>query len=167
MPVTGRCGNRDRAFLSLRKGRLAVMTRDGVAEKEMRQIGEVAEAVGLSLRTIRHWEEIGLVLPSGRSAGGFRLYTDADVERLRLVKKMKPLGFTVEEMREVLSICDRLRRGDEPQGASRSLVRRLDDYTAVAAERCEGLRAQLAAARAIADQLRAERNGILMKGPPR
>jgi len=49
----------------------------------MHQIGQVAGAVGLSLRTIRHWEEVGLVLPSGRSAGGFRLYTDQDTaERL-------------------------------------------------------------------------------------
>ena len=143
------------------------MTRDGVAAEEMRQIGEVAEAVGLSLRTIRHWEEMGLVLPSGRSAGGFRLYTDADAERLRLVKQMKPLGFTVEEMRDVLSIWDQLRSGDEPKEASGSLVRRLDDYTAVAAERCDGLRAQLAAARAITDQLRAEWNGPRMKGAPR
>jgi DNA-binding transcriptional MerR regulator len=51
---------------------------------EMHQIGQVAEAVGLSPRTIRHWEEIGPVLPSGRSAGGFRLSTDRDAERLRM-----------------------------------------------------------------------------------
>ncbi len=61
------------------------------------QIGEVAELVGLSLRTIRHYEEVDLVPPSGRSSGGFRLYTDADIARLRLVKHMKPLDFTLEE----------------------------------------------------------------------
>lgn len=144
-----------------------VMTRGDVAEDGMRQIGEVAEVVGLSSRTIRHWGGIGLVLPSGRSTGGFRLYTDADVERLGLVKEMKPLGFTVAEMREVLSLCDRLRSGDEALEASGSLVRRLEDYTAVAAERCAGLWAELAAARAMTEQLRAEWSGVPMRGAPR
>jgi DNA-binding transcriptional MerR regulator len=74
----------------------------------MHQIGEVAEAVGLSLRTIRYYEETGLVLPSGRSAGGFRLYTDSDIDRLRLVKQMKPLELTIDEMRELLTVRDRL-----------------------------------------------------------
>jgi DNA-binding transcriptional MerR regulator len=45
----------------------------------MMQIGEAAERVGLSLRTIRHWDEVGLVVPSARSNGGFRLYTEADI----------------------------------------------------------------------------------------
>ena len=45
------------------------------------QIGQVAEATGLSLKTIRHYDEVGLVTPSERSPGGFRLYTTADVDR--------------------------------------------------------------------------------------
>ena len=44
------------------------------------QIGEVAERTGLSLRTLRHYDEIGLLRPAGRSDGGFRLYTADDVE---------------------------------------------------------------------------------------
>ncbi len=51
-------------------------------ERAALRIGEVADRVGLSLRTIRHYDEIGLVVPSDRSAGGFRLYTEADVVRL-------------------------------------------------------------------------------------
>ncbi|CAM5727047.1 hypothetical protein SBADM41S_09163 [Streptomyces badius] len=45
------------------------------------QIGEVAARTELSLRTIRHYEETGLVVPSARSRGGFRLYTEYDVAR--------------------------------------------------------------------------------------
>lgn len=52
------------------------------------QIGEAAEGAGLSIRTIRHYEEAGLVVPSARSDGGFRLYTEADLDRLRVVKRM-------------------------------------------------------------------------------
>jgi len=66
------------------------------------QIGEVAECTSLSLQTIRYYEEIGLVSPSAHTQGGFRLYTEADVERLRLVKRMKPLEFSMDEMRDLL-----------------------------------------------------------------
>jgi DNA-binding transcriptional MerR regulator len=70
------------------------------------QIGEVAERTGLSLRTIRYYEEVGLVVPSARSQGGFRLYQEQEIERLRLIMRMKPLGFQLEEMRELLAILD-------------------------------------------------------------
>lgn len=119
------------------------------------QIGEVAEAVGLSVRTVRHWEEMGLAEPSGRSPGGFRLYTDDDAERLRLVKHMKPLGFTLEEMREVLRLWDRL-SSERGEGPRRSAAERLEAYADAAEERCAGLRRQLAAARDIARTLRSE-----------
>ncbi|HEY5980953.1 MAG TPA: MerR family transcriptional regulator [Microlunatus sp.] len=66
------------------------------------QVGVVAERLGLSVRTLHHWEEKGLVAPSHRSTGGFRLYTEADIERLLLIRRMKPLGFSLEEMRELL-----------------------------------------------------------------
>ena len=55
------------------------------------QVGVVAERLGLSVRTLHHWEEKGLVTPSYRSSGGFRLYTEDDVERLLLIRRMKPL----------------------------------------------------------------------------
>ncbi|MFD0890935.1 MerR family transcriptional regulator, partial [Streptosporangium algeriense] len=71
-------------------------------------IGQVAARTELSLRTIRHYDEVGLVRPSARSQGGFRLYTEADVARLMVIRRMKPLGFTLEEMGELLSITDRL-----------------------------------------------------------
>ncbi|WP_026066110.1 MerR family transcriptional regulator, partial [Actinoalloteichus spitiensis] len=72
------------------------------------RIGEVAERTELSLRTIRHYEEAGLVEPSGRSQGGFRLYTEADVQRLMVIRRMKPLGFTLEQMRDLLDATERL-----------------------------------------------------------
>ncbi len=70
------------------------------------QIGEVAERTGLSLRTIRYYGEVGLAEPSARSQGGFRLYTEGDVQRLLLLKQMKPLGLSLEQMRELLAALD-------------------------------------------------------------
>ena len=72
------------------------------------QIGEVAERVGLSLRTVRYYEEAGLLTTAGRTPGGFRLYGDEAVDRLMVIKKMKSLGFTLEEMRSLLSVRDEL-----------------------------------------------------------
>lgn len=70
------------------------------------QIGEVAERTQLSLRTIRHYDQVGLVPPSGRSQGGFRLYTEVDVERLNHVRRITPLGFSLEETAEILTILE-------------------------------------------------------------
>lgn len=72
------------------------------------RIGEVADRIGLSLRSIRYYEESGLVEPSARTPGGFRLYTEPDVNRLLLIMQMKPLGFSLEEMGEVLGAIDAL-----------------------------------------------------------
>ncbi len=124
-------------------------------DHDMYQIGEVAKEVGLSLRTIRHYEEVGLVPPSGRTHGGFRLYTDDDVERLRLVKHMKPLEFSLEEMRDLLEARDRL-RADAAGDLRGELMDRLAMFADAAEQRCERLRDQLRAAETMADMLRRE-----------
>ena len=65
------------------------------------QIRDVAERTGLSLRTIRHYEEVGLLPAASRSTGGFRLYSDEALERLLVIKQMKPRGFSLDQMREL------------------------------------------------------------------
>jgi DNA-binding transcriptional MerR regulator len=67
-------------------------------------IGELAERTGLSLRTIRHYDEVGLLPATARTDGGFRVYSEEDFERLMVIKQMKPLGFSLEEMAEILNI---------------------------------------------------------------
>lgn len=81
------------------------------------KIGEVAERVGLSMRSLRYYEEAGLITPAGRTSGGFRLYSELDVQRLLLVMQMKPLDYTLEQMRQVLDDLDALGgRGPGGQG---------------------------------------------------
>lgn len=113
------------------------------------RIGTVAERTGLSLRTLRHWDEVGLVTPSGRTDGGFRLYTDTDVDRILLVRRMKPLGFSLDEMRDLLDVVHRLAAGEttDPDGAD--LRARLDEFTTTARAR----RADLARKLDMADEL--------------
>lgn len=115
------------------------------------QIGEVADRVGLSLRTIRYYEEIGLVEPSGRTNGGFRLYTEADIERLRLVKALKPVGMSLEALGELLQ-CAELLSGAEPDDLG-EVEHRFQDVLAQAHHRCDELEERLRAARAALREL--------------
>ncbi|MFI5547782.1 MerR family transcriptional regulator [Streptomyces sp. NPDC051815] len=127
------------------------------------QIGEVATRTELSLRTIRHYEETGLVTPSARSQGGFRLYTESDVARLMVIRRMKPLGFTLDQMRDLLEATDRLDSGAEPADAEltdaerRELLDRVRAYERSATEQVDRLRTQLSRAEefaaALADRL--------------
>ena len=124
------------------------------------QIGEVATLTGLSLRTLRYYEEVGLVTPSARSAGGFRLYTAVDVDRFELVKRMKPLDFSLEDMRGLLAVVDAL--DAEPDEAERArLLGELESLRAAADERVDTLRTRLAWAEEFAagldERVRAQR----------
>lgn len=128
-----------------------------VVDKEhLHQIGEVAERVGLSLRTVRYYEEQGLVRPAQRTNGGFRLYGDEEIARLELVKQMKPLGLTVQEMRELLDARDQL-EGAEPGSRAHGLaLDRLGNHAAATKRKAEQQRAKLAAAEGFAATLAEE-----------
>lgn len=65
-------------------------------------VGEVAAAAGISVRTLHHWDAVGLLPPSSRSASGYRDYSPADLERLRQVLTYRELGFGLEEVRAML-----------------------------------------------------------------
>ena len=68
------------------------------------QIGELANLVGMSPRTIRYYEEIGLLNSVKRIEGGKRVYTDRDIQRLKFIKRLKHLGLTLSEMHELEDI---------------------------------------------------------------
>ncbi|MEG9225442.1 MerR family transcriptional regulator [Aeromicrobium sp. Sec7.5] len=93
-------------------------------------IGEVATRTELSLRSLRHWEELGLLTPSGRTDGGFRLYTDDDVEKILVIRRMKPLGFSLDEMKAVMGDLAVLRSptsGEPDRSAARSHLAEIRD----------------------------------------
>ena len=98
------------------------------ATRGLLQIGDVADRTGLSLRTVRHYEEVGLLPVADRSPGGFRLYTDEAVTRLLVIKQMKPLEFTLEQMREVLDALDALDDPATDEATRAALLARLAEH---------------------------------------
>lgn len=107
------------------------------------KIGEVAERTALSIRSLRHYDELGLVSPSAHSPGGFRLYTEADVERLLLIRRMKPLGFSLDRMKDFCRALD-ARVGGEDGADDDNAAATITEIGAEAAERLERLRKHLA-----------------------
>lgn len=96
-------------------------------------IGELADRTGLSIRSVRHYDDVGLLHPTGRSEGGFRLYSDDDLQRLLVIRRMKPLGYSLEQMAELLAIVDGLATAD---GAERDRLQgELDAYVVDTEER--------------------------------
>jgi len=113
------------------------------------QIGELSEAVGLSLRTIRHYDDVGL-LPASRTEGGYRVYTEGDLRRMLAIRTLKPLGFSLEEMRGILDAIDAT-EADPDDDAARA---RLREYTEQVAAKREQMSVNLDRATSLVTQLR-------------
>lgn len=69
-------------------------------------VGEVARHAGLSVRTLHHWDERGLLVPSGRSASDYRLYSPADLRRMLQIQHLKSLGLSLDEVAAALDAPD-------------------------------------------------------------
>ncbi|AFR47862.1 MerR family transcriptional regulator [Gordonia sp. KTR9] len=129
------------------------MTDDGADTTGHLQIGAVATETGLSIKTIRHYDEVGLVIPSARSAGGFRLYTRADVDRLFVIRRMKPLGFTLDDMRKLLNAEGVLDDADASSADRGAALETLADFRERARHAGARLERQLDYARELTTQL--------------
>ena len=89
-------------------------------------VGQVAEQLGVTVRTLHHYDEIGLLVPSERTAAGYRLYNGRDITRLQHVVVYRRLGFALEEIALLLDdptadLAEHLRRQRE------AVMSRLDE----------------------------------------
>ena len=102
------------------------------------RIGEAAQLAGVTTRTLRYWEEIGLVTPSGHRGSGERLYSTAEIDRVARIRDLQGLlGFSLAEIRAVLDaddVLDRLRSAMR-EGARTDRRRRLLDEAIAANDR--------------------------------
>ncbi|SDM51446.1 DNA-binding transcriptional regulator, MerR family [Paenibacillus jilunlii] len=71
--------------------------------KQTWKVGELARLTGLTIRTLRYYDQIDLFAPSGYSDSGHRLYTEADIVRLQQILSLKELGLSLEEIKTVLT----------------------------------------------------------------
>jgi DNA-binding transcriptional MerR regulator len=103
---------------------------------EALKVGELAKRTGLTVRTLHHYDEIGLLKPSMHSEAGYRLYTAADVARLQQVLSLRQLGFSLEEVRDCLN-----RPGFAPLEVIRLHLARLREQIELQRKLCERLEA--------------------------
>ena len=82
----------------------AIPTTDGARDGDGTEltIGEAAELLGITVRALRHWESIDLLVPSWRTLGGHRLYVDADLERAQRILVYREIGLPLSEVRELV-----------------------------------------------------------------
>jgi DNA-binding transcriptional MerR regulator len=113
-------------------------------------VGQLARRTGLTVRTLHHYDEIGLLKPSLHSEARYRLYTAADVARLQQVLSLRQLGFALEQIRDCLD-----RPSFSPREVIRLHVARLREQIALQQRLCAGLEA-IAAVFQSAEELSAE-----------
>lgn len=87
----------------------------------MYTIGHVARAANCKVQTIRYYEQIGLLPQAPRSEGNRRLYTQADIDRLAFIRHARELGFSLDAIRDLLSLSD---NPDQPCAAADAIARR-------------------------------------------
>jgi len=99
------------------------------------KVGELARQTGLTVRTLHHYDQVGLLSPSGRSEAGYRLYGEEDVARLQQIVSLRQLGWSLDEIRECLARPDssprqvvrmHLERLREQIDHQQQLIRRLE-----------------------------------------
>lgn len=104
------------------------MNISGSQNEEVVSIGEVATSLGLTTRTLRYWEEVGIIESVPRADGATRGYTPYFVRRIKFILKLKELGLTIREMQDLYSAYGDAKQTDRmiPR-----LVQILDDHIAM------------------------------------
>ena len=107
-----------------------------MVREQLYKIGQVSKKARVTLRTIRYYEELGLIEPVVRTKGGFRLYTEESVERLRFIQGLKLLDFPLSKIKEMFKIRQIAQSGDEAshrimhllQSQQREAIRKKGQY---------------------------------------
>ena len=102
-------------------------------------IGRIAAAAGTNVETVRYYERIGLLPPPRRTEGNYRSYAEGHLDRLSFIRRSRGLGFTIEQIRELLGLADDRQRSCEAVDAMArqhlaEVERKIADLSRLAAE---------------------------------
>ena len=122
------------------------------ADGRLIRVGEVAERLEVSPRTVKYYEELGLVEPEERSTGGFRLYGSREIARLERILKMKSMGYSLAAIRELLAVRDRAQEADRVT-VLRTAAEHLKEREREASERVLKIRGDLEHAESLREEL--------------
>ncbi len=114
------------------------------------RIGELADQVGVNPKTVRYYEQIGLIPPAPRTSGGYREYADTDAARLTFIKTAQRLGLSLDEVAEILRLRE---RGEPPCGYVRDVINQQLRSIDKRITELRGLRSQLRELREAADAI--------------
>ena len=84
---------------------------DPTRARPLLQIGEIARITGFSTKTLRYYEEVGLVKPTTRTEAGYRLYGESELAQIEFIKRAKQIGLTLAEIKELLDLAAEDARG--------------------------------------------------------
>ena len=104
-------------------------------QQGLHNIGQAAALTGVSAKMIRHYESIDLIHPSGRTFANYRLYHEADLHRLRFIKRGRSLGFSIKQIESLLALWD------DPQRASAEVKQLARSHAAALGEKIRELQA--------------------------
>lgn len=107
------------------------------------RIGALAKRVGKTVRTLHFYEELGLLSPAERTKGGFRLYTDASVDRIHWIERLQDLGFSLSDIREFMTEFQGHTEGPAAMESLRTFYVEKLSQTRNAIERMQGLEKEL------------------------
>jgi MerR family transcriptional regulator, repressor of the yfmOP operon len=96
------------------------------SREDHQQIGELSRSLGITTRTLRLYEQLGLIDPPQRTEGGIRFYTKEDIRRIKFVLKVKELGLSLKQMQELAEIY---RQTKMPDRIMPRLIEILDAHT--------------------------------------
>ncbi len=80
-------------------------------ESDLMRIGDLAGRVGMTARSLRYYEELGMIEPETKTEGGFRLYSEKQLRRIKVINYLKSLGFSLSEISQMMTIRKRERIG--------------------------------------------------------
>jgi MerR family copper efflux transcriptional regulator len=95
--------------------------RDGQGGERLLQVGDIARAVGKTVRAIHHYEEVGLLRPHARSKGRYRLYDQAAVTRVRWIGKLHDLGLSLSQIQEIVELWENAPSAPEAMARIRAI----------------------------------------------